>query len=56
MIIGRDLKLQLVLTAGFKRQVLQWDGATLLIKEHISLLGQHDITKHDMRKVVMITS
>ena len=28
MIIGRDLMVQIVLTTDFKRQVLQWDGAT----------------------------
>ena len=28
-IIGNDLMVQLGLTANFKRQVLQWDGATV---------------------------
>ena len=32
MIIGRDLMVQLKLTADFKRQVLQWDGATVYMK------------------------
>ena len=32
MIIGRDLMVQLVLTADFKHQILQWDGATVLMK------------------------
>ena len=56
MIIGRDLMVQLGLMANFKCQVLQWDGATVLMKEYISFLGKYDITKHDMRKVVMQTS
>ena len=29
MIIGRDLMVQLGLIANFKRQILQWDGATI---------------------------
>ena len=32
MIIGRDLMVQLGLTANFKRQVLQWYGATVHMK------------------------
>ena len=32
MIIGRDLMVQLGLTAYFKCQVLQWYGATVYIK------------------------
>ena len=39
MIIGRDLMVQLGLTADFKRQVLQWDGATVHMKDPRSLLG-----------------
>ena len=53
MIICRDLMVQLVLTAYFKCQVLQWDGATLHMKEPIGLLGKSDRTKRDMREVVM---
>ena len=33
MIIGRDLMVQLGLTTNFKRQVLQWDGTTVHIKD-----------------------
>ena len=32
IIIGRDLMIQLGLTASFKRQVLHWDGATVYMK------------------------
>ena len=32
MIIGRDLMVQLCLTADFRRQVLQWDCATVHMK------------------------
>ena len=39
MIIVRYLMVQLGLTADFKRQVIQWDGATVHMKEPISLLG-----------------
>ena len=39
MIIGRDLMVQLGLTADFKRQVLQWDGTTVPMKEPSGLLG-----------------
>ena len=39
MIIGRDLKVQLGLMDDFKRQVVQWDGATVHMKEPIILLG-----------------
>ena len=52
-IIGRDLMVQLGLTADFKRQVLQWYGATVHIKDPSSLLGQSDLTKREMREVVM---
>ena len=34
---------QLILTPDFKRQVLQWDGATVHMKETISLLGKSDL-------------
>ena len=55
MIIGRDLMVQLGLTANFKRQVLQWDGATVHMKESSNLLGQSNLTKRKMREVVMQT-
>ena len=45
MIIGRDLMAQLGLTADFKRQVLQWDGATAHMKEPSGMLGQYNLTK-----------
>ena len=47
---------QLCLTAYFKRQVLQWDGATVHMKDPSSFLGQSDITKRKMREVVIQTS
>ena len=40
MIIGCNLMVQLGLTEDFKRQVLQWDGATVHRKERSNLLGQ----------------
>ena len=56
MIIGRELMVQLGLTANFKQQVLQWDGATLHMKEPRCLLGKSDLNKRDMRKLVMKTT
>ena len=56
MIICRELMVQLGLTADFKCQVLQWDGATVHIKESINFLGQSDITKRKMGEVVMHTA
>ena len=53
MIICRDLIVQLGLADDFKRQVLQWDGATVHMKEPSSLIGKSDLTKREMREVVM---
>ena len=53
MIIGHDLMLQTGIMAKFKRQALQWDGATVHMKEPSSLLCQSDLTKRKMREVVM---
>ena len=44
MIIYRDLMVQLGLTADFKRQLLQWNGAIVHRKESRNLLGQSDLT------------
>ena len=55
MIIGRDLMVQIGLTADFKRQVLQWGGATVNMKEPRNLLGQFYLTKREMREVIMQT-
>ena len=56
MIIGRDLMVQLGLSANFKRQVLQWDGTTLPMKEPSDLLGKSDLNKREIRKVVIHTA
>ena len=53
MIIGRDLMVQLGLTDDFNRQVLQCDGATVHLKEPRNLIGRSDLTKREMRDVVM---
>ena len=53
MIICRDLMVQLGLTAILKCQFLQWDGATVHMKEHKGLLRQYDLTKREMCEVVM---
>ena len=56
MIIGRDLMVQLSLTAKLKRQVLQWNGATLHMKDPRNLLVKFNLTKHEMPEVVMQTA
>ena len=56
MIIGRDLMVQLGLTADFNHQVLQWYGDTVHIKEPSGFLGQSNLTKREMREVVMQTT
>ena len=56
MIIGRGLMVQLCLTADFKRQVLQWDGTTVHMKDSSNLLVQSDLTNREMREVVMQTA
>ena len=55
-IIGRDLIVQIGLTSDFKRQVLQWDGATVHMNETRNLLGQSDLTKRKIRKVAIQTT
>ena len=56
MIIGRDLMVQLGPTTNFQRQLIKWYGATVHMKEPISLLGQSNLTKQEMRKVLMKTA
>ena len=56
MIIGHVLMVQLGLASKFKRQVLQWDGATVHMKESSGLLGQSDLNNFEMDEVVMQTS
>ena len=56
MIIGRDLMVQLGLSADFKHQVLQWDGVTVPMKEPRGLLWKEDLTSYEMRKVAMQTA
>ena len=53
IIIGRDMMVQLGLTSDFKRQLLQWDGATLNMKEPSGLLDKSDLNKREMCEVVM---
>ena len=56
MIIGYDVMVQLGLMANYKCQVLQSDCTTVHIKEYSILLGKSDLTKCDMREVVMQTA
>ena len=56
MITGRDLIVQLGLTVKFKRQLLQWYGSTVNMKEPKGLLGQYDPNKRNIREVVMQTA
>ena len=55
MIICSDLMVQLGLTGDFKRQFLQWDCATLHMKEPSSFLGKYNLTKRKMRELVIHT-
>ena len=56
MIIGSYLMVQLCLAVDFKRQVLQWDGATLYMKEPRGLLGKSNLTKRKICEVLMHTA
>ena len=56
MIISRDMMVQIGLMDNFKHQVLQWVGATVHMKEPSVLLGQSNIAKREVRKVVMQTA
>ena len=56
IIICRDMMVQLCPSANFRRQFLQWDGATLPMKEPSGLIGKSDSSKRKMRKVVMHTA
>ena len=47
---------QIGLMDDFKRQVLQWGGAKLPMKETSGLLGKSDLSKREMRKVIMQTA
>ena len=53
IIVGHKLILQLGLSVDFKHQVLQWDDDIVPMKEPIILMGQTDLTSHDMCDVVM---
>ena len=55
-IFGCDLMVKLGISADFKRQVLQWDGATVPMKEPRGLLGQTYLTSSEMREVLMQTA
>ena len=56
IIIGRDLMIKIALTAYFQRQSLKWYVATVPIKEPSGLLGKLDLSKHEMREVLMHTA
>ena len=47
---------QLVLSADFKHQVLQWNVVTVPIKQPSRILGQTYVTSREMRKVVIQTA
>ena len=44
---------QLGMTVDFSRQVLQWDGAAVLMKQPIVLLRQKNLISQEMRRVFM---
>ena len=47
---------QLSRLTDFNRQVIQYDGVTVPMKESIGLLGKTDLTSREMCEVVMQTS
>ena len=51
MIIGRESMAQLGLPVNFNHQVLKWDSVTAPMKEPTGLIGQTDITSHEMCEV-----
>ena len=56
MIIGHDMMVQLFLKADFGHQILEWDETIIPMKEPVNFLFQPDITKHDMKQVVIQTA
>ena len=56
MIIGRYLMVQLLLKADFRHQVIRRDSANVHMKEPSSFLGKSNLTKREMREVVMQTA
>ena len=56
VIIGRYMMVKLGLLANFEHQVLQWDGATVPMKESRRLLGKSYLTSLNMCEVVMQTA
>ena len=56
MIIGRNLMVQLYLTADFKHELPQLDGVTVPIKEPIVILGKTYLTSREMHQVLMQTA
>ena len=53
MLILRELMVQLGLSAAFKHKILHWDDVTITMKEPSSMLGKSDITRCEMREVVI---
>ena len=56
MIIGRNLMVQLGISADLKHKFLQWDSDTVPTKEPRSMLGKTYLTSRKMRKVAMKTT
>ena len=44
-----------VLKANFGRQILEWENNVIPMKDPGNLIGQTNLTKSDMREVVMNT-
>ena len=53
MIIGHDLMLQLGPLVDFNHQVIQLYGVTGHMKETRGLLGQSDLSNHNMHNVII---
>ena len=52
----RYLMVQLSLSDEFKRQIIQWYGATVTMKEPSGLIGKKYLTSLKMHKVVIQTA
>ena len=50
------MRIKLGLTANFKRQLLQWDGATVSMKNHSCRIGKSDLSERKMREVEVKTT
>ena len=56
MIIVINLMVELDLKAYFGRQITEWNKTMVLMNDPGNLIGQLDLTKREIREVVMQTA